>query len=507
MSTGAFTLRRGGVTVQVLLLCAASVAAAVWLASRGLQAHHALTYSIIPALLVPAVLWLFFSERYAVTLAVLLAYLGLVDGAFKLASGSSVATLGRDVLLYAIALGAAARMILKKTPLTMPPFAGLVLAWVAVCVVQVANPSDHSIVHAMAALRPQLEFVPLFFFGYFVMRTERRLLGLLILLAVVAAANGIVSLIQSGLTADQLASWGPGYAKLATGTTTVARTFVVDGQVHVRPPGLGGTDGFGGLVSLIAVPALIALLSTARQTVRFGWLLIPAAVLTIVGIVSSQARLSVVDSVLALVAFLALTLRARRGLVVLLVAAAIGLVGYAAVTSFVTQNANRYSTIAPSRVLGTSISARSGSLAVIPTYIADFPLGAGIGSVGPAGASSIGGASNSSTLNGETEVTFLLVETGIPGLLVMLTFSLAVVRAGLVLRRLADPTLQRSLMAITATVISISVAWIIVPVTAESPTSPFLWLSGGCLAYWYSEMRAGRLRSGPRRLRASLAWR
>src|SRR4051812_43295118 len=49
--------------------------------------------------------WMFLSERYALSLAVLLLYLGLLDGFLKLKTGSQFATLGRDILLYSIVFG------------------------------------------------------------------------------------------------------------------------------------------------------------------------------------------------------------------------------------------------------------------------------------------------------------------------------------------------------------------------------------------------------------------
>jgi hypothetical protein len=497
------------IPVQTLLLGVWAAVAATWVAVVGLRSPHAFAYDAAPVLLAPLALWLFLSERYETTLAVLLLYLCLLDGVVKLASGSSIATLGRDALLYAITIGAVLRTILRRTPLKVPPFAGFVIAWVAVCAMQLANPADTSLTHAVASLRQHLEFVPLFFFGYFVLRSQRRLAGLLLLLLVAAAANGVVDLIQTGLSPAQLASWGPGYAGLEGGTgTEVARVFVnAAGQAQVRPPGLGGEDGFGGLVGLIALPGAIALLSSARRSAKLGWLLIPATILTIVGIVTSQTRLDIVGGVIALVAFLALTLRSRRGLTALLLTTVVGLTGYVIVSDFVSSSASRYSTIAPSKVLGTAVTARKGTLSLIPKYIAEYPLGAGLGSVGPAAGSSIGGTTVGRGLNGESEITFLLVETGIPGLLVMLAFTIATIKAGLALRRVAHPALQRCLMALTAVLISLLAAWLIGPVTADSPSSPFIWLSGGCLAYWYGELRAGHLRVRPRLVGRALALR
>jgi hypothetical protein len=500
MSTPALALRRPGpaITGETLLIVVCAVGAAVFVGLFGFQSRHAFIHEGAPVLLAPIALWMFFSERYEATLAVLLLYLGLLDGFLKLASGSSVATLGRDVLLYAITLGALTRMILRKTALTLPPFTGIVLAWVAVCVMQVANPSDVSVTHAVAALRQHLEFVPLFFFGYFVLRGERRLAGLLLLLVIVAALNGVVDLIQTRLTPNQLAAWGPGYSGLENGTATgVARVFYTATGAQVRPPGLGGEDGFGGLVGLIALPGAIALLSSARRSIKLGWILIPGTVLTIVGIVTSQTRLAVVAAVVAAVAFSALTLTSRRGLVALLLTTAVGMAGYFVASNFVSGSASRYSSIAPSRVLHTAVTERQGTLALIPTYIAHYPLGAGLGSVGPAAGSSIGGVTVGKGLNGESELTFLLVETGVPGLLVMMIVAIGTIRAGLGLRRVADPGLQRCLMALTAVVIALLAAWLYAPVTADSPSAPFLWLTAGCLVYWNQELRAGRIRLRP----------
>lgn len=511
MSTHPLSPPREGtfLVVRSALLALAAVAAAIWLAIFGLGSGHALTHVAAPALLIALAVWMFFSERYEVTLAVLLLYLGLFDGVLKLKTGSELATLGRDVLLYAVALGVLARAILRKERLTAPPLLFGVLAWVAVCLVQLANPANVSLLHAAAGLRQHLEFVPLFFLGYMVLRSERRLAGLFLLLIAVAAVNGIVSLIQWQLTPDQLAGWGPGYSSLVFGTEHISgRGFVAVGTEHVRPPALGSDMGFGGAVGMIALPGLIALLTDRRWRLRFGWLLLPAAPLVILAVWTSQARVGVVSSVVAVVAFLALTLTSRRGAAALIATVVVGLTAYAAISTLSSGASSpsgaRYEDIAPTRVIDTTVSYRKATLALIPTYMAKYPFGAGIGSVGPAGGVSIGGAVTNTHLNAESEFTFLLVETGIPGLLVMLTLTLAVIALGIRLRRVADILLQRSLMALTAVLIAIFATWIVGPPTPQPPLSPFFWLAAGALAYWYNRLRAGRLVERPNRLTNAL---
>lgn len=509
MSSAALALRRRTGVPQLpqgalLVVCAA--AAAIWVGMEATGSLHAFAYRGVPVLLVPLALWLFLSERYEVTLAVLLLYLGLADGVVKLASGSQLATLGRDVLLYAIVLGAVVRMIIRKTPIRLPPLSGFVLAWVAVCVVQLANPSNVSFLHAFVSLRQHLEFVPLFFFGYVVLRSERRLTGFLILFLLIAAVNGIVSVIQSGMSPHQLASWGPGYSRLELGSAgSVPRTFVAGGHTRVRPPGLGGEDGFGGMLGLIAVPGAIALLSNGRRSPGLRWLMAAGTVLATIAVVLSEVRLDVVGAALAILAFLALTATSRRGILVIVLTGLVAFSGYFLISGLTATVGNRYASIAPSKVFGTAFTERKGTLATIPAYMGRYPLGAGLGSGGPAAGISIGGSAASRALNAESEFTFLLIEVGIPGLAVMLAFTLVTIRVGVSLRRVEVQGLQRALMSLTGAVIAVTAAWLFAPVTSDSPSAPLIWLAGGCLAYWYQQMRARTVPVRMRLVRQTLA--
>jgi hypothetical protein len=179
-------------------------------------------------------------------------------------------------------------------------------------------------------------------------------------------------------------------------------------------------------------------------------------------------------------------------LAVLLVAGAVTSVVVARVDRNASTHSNRYATITPTRVIGTTVSYRQATLSLIPTYAVDFPLGAGMGTVGPAGNSSVGGSTNS-TLNGESEFTFLEIEVGLPGLFVMLGLALGGLYLGLRLRRVADRRIQRPLMALTAALVAMLVSWVVGSVTPQSPDAPFFWFATGTLAYWFQEVRAGRV--------------
>src|SRR5918994_2573673 len=139
MSTG-FTLPRGGSqswpSVPLVLL--------VWLAVGAIALRAAISLPstpVAPVLLIlfgATCVWMFFSPRYELTLPVLLLFLALVDGALRLYTGVGELTLLRDALLYAIVIGAVARMILRGERPKAPPFTGWVVAFTAVTVVQLA---------------------------------------------------------------------------------------------------------------------------------------------------------------------------------------------------------------------------------------------------------------------------------------------------------------------------------------------------------------------------------
>src|SRR5436190_18262937 len=64
---------------------------------------------LITPLLLVASLFFIFNPRIEWSLVALMLYLGLLDGYIKLSTGNDLATLGRDVLLYSIVIGALMR--------------------------------------------------------------------------------------------------------------------------------------------------------------------------------------------------------------------------------------------------------------------------------------------------------------------------------------------------------------------------------------------------------------
>lgn len=106
---------------------------------------------------------------------------------------------------------------------------------------------------------------------------------------------------------------------------------------------------------------------------------------------------------------------------------------------------------------------------------------------------------------GEMAMQRLLVETEIPGVLVMLAFTFATIRTGFAPRHVADPDPNRLLLALAAILLAPFAALRIGPTTSDSPAAPFAWGSTASGAYWSDQKPTGRLAVLPARTRNTLA--
>lgn len=474
-----------------------TVALALLITTRGPGLLGGVPLWLVPLVLIPLLIlpvWMAASRRYHVALAVLLLYIGLVDGVLKLQSSSELPGLGRDLLFYAIAIGMLVRLVLRRRSAELPPLSAWVLAFSAVVLVQLANPGNGSLLHSVASLRQHLEFVPLFFIAFTVMRSTSRLRAFFLLLALVGAVNGVVGSVQLGLSPEQLSAWGPGYERLLNGDdlggTGAPRTAEdADGNKVVRPPGLGSDMGFAGVIGGMAIPGAIALAVASRRRRRREQVL--AAVLLaacIAGVATSLSRSAVISGVVGVLAFACLVAVARPRKIPAVFAMLVLFTGLAtAVGVYVSQGREgsfeRLSSITPDRAVGTAVDSRSSTLSAIPIYVREFPLGAGIGSVGPA--AGVIDPPPPRFLNAESQFTFMLVELGVPGLLVFLAFQAALL--GMVLRwirRTATFELALLLAALAAPLFASIALWVVGVVTVSTPNNAYLWFAAGTLAFW-----------------------
>jgi hypothetical protein len=470
--------------VQTVVVGAAVAVAG--LAFGALAAQKSLLFAAEAAAAIGFGLWLMCSTRYEVTLAVLMLYLGLLDGYLKLKLNNTAITAGRDLLMGAIAAGALIRYAVSRQKGRLPPLTGFVIAWVLVVLVQLLNPDNGTLTHSLLALRPHLEFVPLFFFGFIMMRTPSRLRGFLVLLLVITAINAIVALIQLNLSPAQLASWGPGYANRINGVGVSGRGFVdAAGVATNRPFGLGSDMGFAGLLGLLAAPAALALFAI-RGKRSLLLIAVPMGVAVVTAVVTSQARVAVVGSVISVLFFVVLASTARRRAATIMsvaIATAITVLVVSALTSGPSQAVfSRYSSVGPTQVLSTTYSYKAQTYADLISYLHQIPFGGGIGSVG-AGSSTPGG--NGKRYDGESEFNVLVAEVGLAGLIVMIAFNLRLCRLSLFrIKKVGDADVRIMLAAIAAPLFALIAAWTVGPTTISTPGAPYMWFVGGVFSYW-----------------------
>ncbi len=436
------------------------------------------------------------STRYELTLALLALYLGLLDGPVKLLSASQAASAVRDVLILAILLGMGARAAVTRERVRMPPLSAWVLAFVALVLVEAANPATHGTLKAIGGFRQQLEWVPFFFFGYLVMRSKDRFRKLFLLFGAIALANGVVGAYQSQLTPAQLGSWGPGYSERIAGTDGLGgRTYSVEGVGRPRPPALGSDSGFGGGVGVLALPGLLALLAVGQM--RRRWPVVLLCLGALLGIATSASRTSIVIAVVALLSFALLSLSAGRRairpllalLAVVLLAIPLGMVLVATEGGGVFA---RYETLVANQAHGPGNDSKERDLAQIPRYLASAPFGVGLGTYGSA--SGFGGRERVTIegkgVTGESAYNLVSLELGLPGLLLWVGLSLSVV--GLVLRGLRhvpDVELRVYLAAAFAVFIAFTVEGFSGPTLAVTPAGAYLWFAAGIAAYWFGGRR------------------
>lgn len=456
-------------------------------ASTLLSSRAGGSLAIVAPLLVLLCAFLIGNPRIEISLVILALYVGLLDGYVKLSTGSSIAPVIRDVLLYSVVVGALLRFAITDRSVQLPKYTGHVVLFVAIVFAQAFNPATPGVNAVIGGVRQHLEFVPLFFFGYVCMRSERRLEIFLLLLLVVAAVNGVVAAIQYNLSPQELANWGPGYSDRILGNGAfegAARTFAdVGGEQRIRPFGLGSDIGAAGVVGWSALTAALAFIAVPRRPgLRVAGVI--GLVFCVLAVLTAQSKQVVLVAVFVPVAFAALTVtskEAARGMATLLIG---GLLIYFAAAFFAGQNqgsgGSRLKALGGGQLQSTIVRERGQAAKLIPIYAARYPVGNGLGRAGPAA----GFGGGNSKLNTENEPNFLIGEVGTVGFLILLTLWLRVIADGVrAVRRTADTRIRLLLAALVASLLGSALSWLSSNPTAATPTSPLFWFVAGIVAW------------------------
>ncbi len=459
--------------------------------ASGMLLPHGLS-AVAGALFVLLIVWCLAEPRTDRTLAVFALYIGLLDAYLKLSTGIGEFAIIRDVLLWTIAAGALWRAADRGDQLGLPPLGGLVLAFALIVLAGLFNPAAPGLLQGLAGVRQNLEFIPLFFLAYAFLRSKGQLKGLLLILAICASASGIASYVQSTLTPQQFAAWGPGYSDQIRGEGQyegAGRTTVdAVGNSVVRPFGLGTDAGAGAMAAVAGLPALLALLLIGTTRARIFLIFLAPGIL--LGVATSGGRGAMIAALTSLGAFLAFAVLSRKALTGIIVVSVTALASYGVYTELVQGKgtAERNKEIAPSNIISNYKKHRLESLSLAPRYAVEAPLGLGVGSVGSAAFNSVlrsekageGSRSNELPLNAETQWNYLLIETGVIGLAIYLVLiGRLLARAATGLRRVSDVELRVSLAALAAPLTALLVLGF------SGTTSLLLvWPIAGVFSYW-----------------------
>jgi hypothetical protein len=434
--------------------------------------------------------WCLLHRRVDQSLLVLGLYLGLLDGYLKLRTGSASITLARDVLVGAVAAGALIRMKPTAPRLSLPPLGGLVIAFGAIVLVELLNPNARALGGGLAGVRQHLEFVPLFFLGYAFVRKKPQLERLLLLLVLCASLGGVVSLIQSGLTPEQFAGWGPGYSERVLGTGEFLgagrRTSDAFGKATVRPFGLGSDAGAGAVFGALALPAVIALLLTSRGRRRLSVGVLSVGVA--VAIATSGSRGALILAFVSLVWFGVVAAASKNALRAIVGLSVMTILVYFAFTQLAGNNAatQRSRTIVSSSAVSTYRTERGQSLANFDDYVRKYPLGVGVGHGGPA--ASYGGSDPlpaRQKLDYEAGWNFFVLEVGLFGLVVYVLLNLRLCALAIRrIRRMPDNATRLYLAALAGPIMGLFLQNFSGASSVSVPGAPYLWLVAGVLSYW-----------------------
>jgi hypothetical protein len=478
--------RVSNLAVQVI---AAVIIAAIAAAVSWYSVRHGSLKGLSVTVAVVGSLWFAATKNTQLALALLTIYLGALDGYLKLSTGSSAISLVRDGLLYAIVVGQLLRTIALRKPLPAPPLHGWIVAFCVLVAVQLFNPLDGSILHSFGGIRQDLEFVPLFYLTFAFVRTKKALRGFVIVLALLATLNGVVNVMQSRLSPAQLATWGPGYAERELGTGEFSQGgrafFDANGQLHVRPFGLMSDAGTGGMVCILGLGCVLALASMFRRP-QYLAIAAVAGAAAVAGIVTSEGRSVVVGGVLVVLAYGLMAATARNRVATIAgVAALVAATAFAAGSLVAGGSQNRYGGLtSASGLVQLTTKDRGLAFQTIPSNLARWPFGAGLGSGGPAAGVKDPPAAVL-TANTENEISFATLDVGIPGMLTLIGFALVVFLTGVRRCRFEPDAETRLLLAALISPLGAMLA--IYTVSAVSPTTPFgpyLWAAGGVVSYW-----------------------
>ncbi|UCF41480.1 MAG: hypothetical protein JSW43_03875 [Gemmatimonadota bacterium] len=437
------------------------------------------------------------------SIVILFGYLTL-EGLFKLLSGyHPVVHIGTDIVLWMlVAVWAATALLQGHARLPRVPFFIILVLHVVWVLLLVFSPYTASVFVGLASLKIHLSMIPLYFIGFMLAGREDAPRRFMRAITVLWVATFAITLVQYIGGPDSLFDLGEVYRRQAS-------------HYHEwRPFGTTGLPGGQAVFAMLALPFGLCLVLRGDYSLKNGWILA-----TLIGSLAvffvSGVRQVFLGCLVAVVGMVGLQIIRGRGRAATgaITVAALGAVTYIAVQEFVVPAAeesvaraanvpeiwrersaiDRFQTLLDP---DTYAKARAGGLGLIWDRVTETPLGVGLGRTGSA-ASALGDQLSRDPFNRMLQDRFgfqdnfyaaMLVETGVPGTLMLTTI---LVGLGLLAARLARTAPTREDAAFGSLVAGYMLAMIVMSWGSQpllgNPTLAFFWFLGG--------MAAGRLRA------------
>jgi hypothetical protein len=420
------------------------------------QSNIALYWRVLGlTLLGLGVLYTFFFKSALSSVVLAASFASLFEAPLKYLTDNKLETttayLGRDLLIYSLILALSLNLLLKFIQGDLagkaPPAMFLVVCFLLNLIVQIFNPDAYTPLASFLNSRIFWEMLPLYFIGFYYLRTIKDWKIIFATFAVLTTVNGVVAVYQSSVGPDVIGAWGPGYkTQIFDRQRTVLTS---DNQLTFRPFGLGTDMGFSGYLGVVTIPMLTALLATGEQrrtqsglVSNLRQLLNVALISTLVAgtfaaVIISGSRTIVLSSVLLAGASLLFSFWKASKVRLIIgtgISIALALAALQLVTIFAPYFAERYTSINSTEKTVETFNSegRIVQITEIPIGIAlRHPFGAGLDNLGP-------GASFSNTLagtptrplveNAENMLNLTLLGLGLPGLAIFALLHLRFAR-------------------------------------------------------------------------------
>ena len=442
----------------------------------------------------------------AQALVVLFIYLS-VEGMLKLVSGyHPVVHVGMDIALYLVLgvwiAGALAR---REARIPRVPFIFILFLHTAWVVALVLSPYTESLVVGLASWKVHITMIPLYFLGYLVADDHDAPRVFMRGITVFWCFAFLLTILQY--------TGGPG-GLFDLGEVYMQR---LEGYHEWRPFGTGALPGSEAVFAFLALPFALALVLRGDYRLRDPWIMLTVVGSLIVFLISGgrQVFLGSLIAVLVMVALQIVRGRGRAAFVflALLIAAVSSWIVVREYVQPVAQRAVARATDVPEiwrsqspidrfeELLDPSVyrSARQGGLRLIADRVMAFPFGAGLGRTGSAAGrfqdeltgSPLGRMIQERYGFADNYFAAMLVETGIPGTVLLTSILLGLLLLAIRLSRRAEDHADAAFGALVAGyfVALLVMSWGSQPLLAN-PTQAFFWVLGGMMAGRYHAARA-----------------